>query len=147
MGQKHELTPEYLYSLIKGNGEKIEAMNRKLSKHDQNFREIEEEYPLLPPEADDLSKAVKVKGVAVLGGKKTEAYKDTGLRRRVYQDIYGVIKREYGLLDERGFQISYKKLRRKHLKGAFITVEQYEPSAALAEEIEATNEAGEIMEE
>ena len=118
---KNELTLQSLYQMVMKQGGRIEALERTSKQHDRNLKDIEEEYPLLPPEADDLSKAVKVKGVRVMGGKKSPAYQDTGLRKRVYQDIYAVIKREYGLLDERGFQVSYKKLKRKHLKGAFIT--------------------------
>lgn len=123
---------------------RIEAVEKEASKLSRGLTNIETEYPLLPPEADDLSKAVKVKGVEVMGGKKSAAYQDVALRRRVFQDIYGVVKREYGLIDEKGFQVSYKKLKRKHLKGAFDTVKHYTPSAALAEEIESTNEIGEL---
>lgn len=135
-----KLTPQYLYSLIKNNAGKIEALERKTTKHDRQFTDIEEEYPLLPPEADDLANAVKKKGVEVLGGKKSPAYKNVELRRKLYMDIYGQLKREYGLINERGAQLSYKKLKRKYLGGAFLTVEAYEPSVALTNEIEAENE-------
>lgn len=135
-----ELTPQYLYSLIKGNAENIESMKRKLARHDRQFTDIEEEYPLLPPEADDLANAVKRKGVYVLGGKKSNAYHDTGLRKKTYMDIYSEIKRQYGLIRENGAQESYKKLKRKYFKGALILVEAYEPPITLANDIEALNE-------
>lgn len=138
--KKQELTPQYLLSLIKGNAEEIEAMKRKLTKHDRNFLDIEEEYPLLPPEADDLASAVKKKGVAVLGGKKSNAYQDRNLRTQVYRDIYSEIKRQYGLVDERGIQKSYKKLKRKYLTGAFAVIDTYEAPIAIANEIESLNE-------
>lgn len=134
----------YLLSLIKKNVGKIEALEKSTAKQGRTLRDIEEEYPLLPPEADDLSNAVKRKGVYILGGKKSNAYQNTTLRKRVYQDIYSEIKRQYGLVDEKGRQQSYKKLKRKYLKGAFSVVEDYEAPIALANEIEAENELDEV---
>ena len=134
----------YLLSLIKKNVGKIEALEKSTAKQGRTLRDIEEEYPLLPPEADDLSNAVKRKGVYILGGKKSNAYQNTTLRKRVYQDIYSEIKRQYGLIDEKGRQQSYKKLKRKYLKGAFSVVEDYEAPIALANEIEAENELDEV---
>lgn len=138
--QLQELTPQYLYSLITENVGKIEAIEKKLTKHDRGLRDIEEEYPLLPPEADDLSKAVQKKGVEVLGGKKSEAYANKDLRKRVYRDIYTEVKRQYGLIDDMGRQKSYKKLKRKYLKGALAVVDGYELPVTLANEIDAENE-------
>ena len=108
--------------------------------HGRDIIEIKEEYPLLPPEADDLSKAVKRKGVSILGGKKSNAYANTDLRKKVYRDIYGEIKRQYGLIDEAGRQQSYKKLKRKYLIGAYMVVDDYVVPIAIQNEIEAENE-------
>lgn len=118
----------------------LKDMRTKIAQHDRGFRDIEEEYPLLPPEADDLSKAVQRKGVQCMGGKKCPAYQNTALRKRVFRDIYTEIKRQYGLIDEIGRQQSYKKLKRKYLKGALAVVAEYELPVALANEIEAENE-------
>lgn len=146
MANQMQLSAEgnYLLSLIKKNVGKIEALEKSTAKQGRTLRDIEEEYPLLPPEADDLSNAVKRKGVYILGGKKSNAYQNTALRKRVYQDIYSEIKRQYGLVDEKGRQQSYKKLKRKYLKGAFSVVEDYEAPIALANEIEAENELDEV---
>ena len=103
-------------------------------------KEIQEEYPLLPTEADDLSRAVRRKGVDVLGGKRSNAYANSDLRQRVYQDIYGEIKRQFGLVEASGRRLSYKKLKRKDLSSAFSIVESYEPPIAIANEIETENE-------
>lgn len=113
---------------------------QKLARHERGLRDIEEEYPLLPPEADDLSKEVKRKGVALMGGKKSNAYANKDLRSRIYRDIYGEVKREFGLINDRGGQISYKKLKRKYLPGAFTVVEAYILPTALQEEVESLND-------
>ena len=141
---KHELTPEYLYSLINGNAEKINAISRKMAQHDRQLVNIEEEYPLLPPEADDLATAVKRKGVEVLGGKKSNAYQDTALRKKVYMDIYGEIKRQYGLIKENGAQLSYKKLKRKYLSGAFQVVDAYVAPITIQNDIDDLNDLEDI---
>lgn len=142
--QNNELSANDINEMFLVIHDKASADTKELSKeikqNARGLRDIEEEYPLLPPEADDLSKEVKRKGVNVLGGKNSEAYKDTGLRRRVYQDIYCEIKRNYGLIDEKGIQQSYKKLKRKYLKGAMLIVNEYEAPISLANEIEDLNE-------
>ena len=143
MEQRNELTPEYLYSLINGNAEKILSLERKAVKHDRQFRDIEEEYPLLPPEADDLAKAVQRKGVFCMGGKSQPAYRNTDLGKKIYRDIYTEIKRQYGLIDDMGRQKSYKKLKRKYLTGALTVVEMYELPIALQNEVETENELDE----
>lgn len=109
------------------------------------IRIIEEEYPLLPPEADDLSKAVKKKGVHLMGGKSSAAYQNADLRKQVYRDIYGEIKRQYGLINERGGQLSYKKLKRKYLPGAFMVVENYILPTSLEEAIQEENDLEDVL--
>lgn len=113
---------------------------RKLDGIGRFKRDVEEEYPLLPPEADELSREVKRKGVEVLGGRKSNAYADKTVRTSVYRDIYYEVKRAYGLIDEKGSQLSYKKLKRKHLKGALAVVAEYVPPIGIQNEITALNE-------
>lgn len=122
------------------NSKQIAEIKSSSKDHGRRLDEIRDEYPLLPPEADDLSKEVKRKGVEILGGKKSNAYNDKSIRKKVYMDIYYEIKRAFGLIDEKGFGESYKKLKRKHLAGAFELVKDYEAPAALASEIESMNE-------
>ncbi len=138
------LTPEYLFSLIAENTGKISNLEKKSARHEKHLKDIEEEYPLLPPEAEDLSRAVQRKGVEVMGGKKSNAYANTDLRRKVYRDIYTEIKRNYGLIDEMGRQKSYKKLKRKYLKGAFDIIDNYETPILLANEIDEENDLGDV---
>lgn len=149
--EKGELTAENINEIVLAVNDVNQARDKrekdilqKISKHDRGLRDIEEEYPLLPPEADDLQKEVKRKGAEVLGGKKSNAYKDKDLRTRVYRDIYGEMKREYGLINDRGGQMTYKKLKRKYLPGAINVVRAYILPTALEEEITSINELGDI---
>ena len=118
----------------------IKDIKQRTVRTERSISDIETEYPLLPPEADDLSKAIQRKGVAVMGGKKSNAYHDKALRQTIYRDIYTEVKRQYGLIDASGRQQSYKKLRRKYLAGAFAVVEDYELPIALQNEVESLNE-------
>lgn len=75
-----------------------------------------------------------------MGGKKSNAYKNTDLRKRVFMDIYGEVKRQYGLISETGRQLSYKKLKRKYFKGALVVVDTYVAPVTLQNDIDAENE-------
>lgn len=130
-----QLTREYA-----GIKNEIRTIKETGNKTARTVKDMEEEYPLLPPEADDLSRAVKHKGVSLMGGKSSAAYKNADLRKQVYRDIYGEIKRQYGLFNERGGQLSYKKLKRKHLSGAFMVVDQYVLPTVLEESVQAEND-------
>ena len=148
---KNELTTADLNTLVlvlvdneREQDEAIKKLRISGKQYDRKFKDIEEEYPLLPPEADDLSNAVRKKGVEVLGGKKSGAYQNKEVRQRVYRDIYGEIKRQYGLEDETGRQLSYKKLKRKYLKGALAVVSEYVLPIALENEVLEANEVGAI---
>lgn len=122
------------------NGNDIRYLKKSVAQNTRDMTDVKEEYPLLPTESDDLQRAVKRKGVALMGGKKSNAYQDVNLRREVFKDIYREIKRQYGLIDERGVLLSYKKLKRKYLKGALALVEEHELSIVLQNEVDALNE-------
>lgn len=120
----------------------VEILNR----HDQEIKQIdtrmdklEFDIPLYGSEADELSNHVKRKGVAVLGGKQSEAYKDSDIRSKVYRDIYDQIKREFGLYADDGKPKSYKALKRKYIADAHDVVDCYEPPMYLEEMIKDAN--------
>ena len=80
-----------------------------------------------------------------MGGKKSPAYKNLKeLRKKICRDIYYEIKRQYDLIDEKGRQKSYKKLKRKHLNGAMMVVDEYVLPIEYQNQIEAENELGDI---
>ena len=150
--QNNELTADDINAIVlaiadneQGQDAEIKKLNINDKRKDRALKDIEEEYPLLPPEADDISRAVRRKGVEVMGGKKSGAYKNKDLRTRVYRDIYGEIKRQYGLEDTSGRQLSYKKLKRKYFKGALDVIEDYVLPIALANEVDEENEIDEML--
>lgn len=120
----------------------VEVLNR----HDREIRQIdtrmdklEYDIPMYGSEADELSSHVKRKGVSVLGGKQSEAYKDTEIRAKVYRDIYDQIKREFGIYDDSGRPKSYKALKRKYIADAHELIDCYEAPMYLVELIRVAN--------
>ena len=83
----------------------------------------------------------------MLGGKHSNAYKDSKLRMEVYTDIYNQVKREYGLYDSDGKFITYKALKRKYYQDALKMVEEYKPPKYLEEKIRDYNAQLSIDEE
>lgn len=120
----------------------IEVLNRhdkEIKQIDTRMDKLEFDIPLYGSEADELSSHVKRKGVAVLGGKQSEAYQDTEIRAKVYRDIYDQIKREFGIYDDSGRPKSYKALKRKYIADAHELIDCYETPTYLMELIQEAN--------
>lgn len=117
----------------------ILMIDQKQVKMEQRMDKLEYDIPLYGSEADELSSHVKRKGVSVLGGKQSEAYKDTEIRSKVYRDIYDQIKREFGIYDDSGRPKSYKALKRKYIADAHELIDCYEVPTYLEELIGEAN--------
>lgn len=106
--------------------EKIETVNEDL----QHFKE---DLPILGVEESKITSAVRKKGVNCLGGKESNAYKDSSIRSKIYSDIYGELKRQFGVS-------TYKAIKRSQCELAIRIVENYELPYALKEQIEDCND-------
>ena len=100
-------------------------LEEKVDSVEQEVYSIKNDMPLFGAESDELSAHVKRKGVEMLGGKKSEAYKDNKVRQTVYRDIYSQLKREFGIYDDEGKTKSYKALKRKDLADAHEFIDCY----------------------
>lgn len=117
----------------------ILMIDQKQVKMEQRMDRLEYDIPLYGSEADELSSHVKRKGVSVLGGKQSEAYKDTEIRSKVYRDIYDQVKREFGIYDDSGRPQSYKALKRRYIADAHELIDCYEVPTYLVELINEAN--------
>lgn len=115
------------------------TVDKRVTKVEKRMEHLEQDMPLFGAESDEISAHVKRKGVEVLGGKRSEAYKDKALRQKVYTDIYSQLKREFGIYDEEGKAKSYKALKRKNLADAHEFIDCYTLPAYLAEQINDCN--------
>lgn len=122
-------TAEQIKLIAQGNmelGERVDKVEDKLSN-------LENDTPLYGCEIDEVQKHVRKKGVEVLGGKGSEAYRDGSVRSQVYSDIYNQLKREYGCVS------SYKSIKRKYIDAVHVFIDRYEPPTALSEQIRDCN--------
>lgn len=90
------------------------------------------DLPILPIEADKITEAVRKKGVAVLGGKQSNAYNNRGLRQKLYNNLYSNLKYNFGVK-------SYKSIKRSQCDKAIEVIQKYEPPFFLAQQIESVN--------
>lgn len=119
--------------------------DEKIVKIESRMDKLEFDIPLYGSEADEISNHVKRKGVAILGGKQSEAYKDTNIRSKVYRDIYDQIKREFGIYSDDGQPKSYKALKRRYLYEAHELIDCYAVPLYLQELINDANAQMSLM--
>ena len=98
----------------------------------KDMESLKMDLPILPVEEDRITSAVKRKGLAVMGGKTSNAYRDKSIRRKVYQGIYANLKYN--------FQIkTYRALKRSQVDKAIDIINNYQPPYVLAEQIDSAN--------
>lgn len=105
--------------------QRIDALDKKLHNELMNL-------PLLGVESDTIDKALKNRGVEIAGGKESNAYKDKNLLRRIYWDLHGQLRREFGVS-------TYKAIKRNQTDLALKFLAEYKPPLHLREQIESVN--------
>lgn len=118
----------------------IGEIDERVTAIDRDLQEFKQDMPILGIEESKITNAVKRKGVQCLGGKNTEAYKDKSIHRKVFADIYGQIKRWYGVA-------SYKSIKRSQCEGAVKMIERYEMPFVLKEQVKDINSQMGLWEE
>ncbi len=113
--------------------------DKKIQRIENRMDKLEYDIPLYGSEADEICNHVKRKGIEMLGGKESNACKDTKVRAAVYTDIYNQIKREFGLYDDKGRYKSYKSLKRRYIYEAHELIDAYELPIYLEEQVKDCN--------
>ena len=128
------------YSMPKTTGGQIQLLAQGYTELEQTVNSIKEDMtelkdniPLYGCEIDEVKQHVNKKGVIVLGGKDSEAYKDGSIRSSVYSDIYKQLKREFGCVT------TYKSIRRKYIDNVHKFIDDYALPMVLAEKVNAAN--------
>lgn len=99
----------------------------------EDMTELKDNTPLYGCEIDEVKQHVNRKGVIVLGGKDSKAYKNGSIRSSVYSDIYKQLKREFGCVT------TYKSIRRKYIDNVHKFIDDYALPMALAEQVKEAN--------
>lgn len=95
-------------------------VKEEIKRLDSEFQDFKNDMPLLALEIDKITEAVKKKGVAVLGGKNSNAYKNSSLRTKLYQDLHRDVRRQFGVS-------TYKAIKRNQCEQVLDMVESYKP--------------------
>ena len=119
---------EQIQILAQGNIE----LEHKIDSVDKDLQEFKREMPLLAIECQQITEAKNRKVVPLLGGKDANAYKNASLRGKVYRDLEGQLRREFGVT-------SYKAIRRNQTSKALEIISDYELPLCLKEQIEDEN--------
>lgn len=112
--------------------ENVNRIDRKTDLINTDLQEFKKDMPLLGLECQRITRAKNHKVVPLMGGKKAPAYKDRGLRSRVYRDMESQLNREFGV-------DTYKAIKRGQCNLALKVIQEYELPMALFEEIRDVN--------
>ncbi|ENK1244772.1 ORF6C domain-containing protein [Clostridium botulinum] len=117
--------------LYKGLSPELKAvfvLDKKTQQIEEKVNNLESNMPLFNIECKELQTLVRKVGTKVLGGYRTPAYKDNSLRGKVYADIQGQLKRQFGVN-------RYESIKRMQLETAKEILENYTVPVYLKEEI------------
>lgn len=120
--------PEQIQLLAQGNVE----LNKRVDDIQADVEALKMDLPILPIEADKITEAVRKKGIAVLGGKRSNAYNNRGLRQKLYNNLYANLKYNFGVK-------SYKSIKRSQCEKAIEIIQRYEPPFFMAVMIDNEN--------
>lgn len=112
--------------------QRVTRVEKKADTLEERFNDFEQNLPLLPEDADDVSKEVKKRVVEILGGKDSNAYHDKSLSQKVFMDAYRNLKSNFDVS-------SYKAIKRNRRDMAVQIAREYKPPLYLAEQIQAEN--------
>lgn len=125
-------TPKSPLELLELHYAAIKQVNDKVDKVQKDLDDFKLDMPILGVEENRITKAVKKKGLEILGGERSNAYKDSVLRSKTYQDIYRELKRQFGVN-------TYKAIKRNQCDTAVELISGYTPPYVLAEQIRGCN--------
>ncbi|MBE6056952.1 ORF6C domain-containing protein [Clostridium sp.] len=103
-------------------------LDEKTQEIEEKVNNLEENMPLFNIECKELQGLVRKTGIRVLGGYRTPAYRDNSLRGKVYADIQGQLKRQFGVS-------RYEAIKRMQLETAKEILENYAVPIYLEDQI------------
>lgn len=128
--QIHNMSKELQAILMVDN--KAEELKNNIAEVKTDLEDFKDNAPLFNAECKELQALVKKIGVKSLGGKGSAAYKNNSIRCRVYQDIQGQLRREFGVN-------RYEYIKRCQLSQAINIIQEYTVPIILQDEITALN--------
>ncbi|MDU4325875.1 MAG: ORF6C domain-containing protein [Clostridium celatum] len=121
------------YSHLSKEVQAIFALDHKQQQLAVEVKELKDGMPLFNVECKEIQAAVKRKGVEILGGKGSPAYKNRSIRCKVYSDIQQQLRREFGVS-------RYEAIKRSQLNMAHEIVAKYKAPIYLINDIYLLNQ-------
>lgn len=112
--------------------QRVTRIEEKADTLEDRFNKLEADMPVFTIDARNIQNAVKKKGVEILGGKESNAYKDKSTRTCVYADIQCMLRRNFGVR-------RYEEIKHKQADIAISLVEEYVPPLILQEKVDMEN--------
>lgn len=111
---------------------KAEELKNNIAEVKTDLEDFKDNAPLFNAECKELQALVKKMGVKSLGGKCSAAYKNNSIRCKVYQDIQGQLRREFGVN-------RYEYIKRCQLSQAINIIQEYTVPIILQDQITTLN--------
>lgn len=112
--------------------QRVTRVEQKADTLEDRFNKLEADMPVFTIDAKNIQSAVKRKGVDVLGGKESNAYKDKSTRTSVYADIQCMLRRNFGVR-------RYEEIKHSQADVAIRLVEEYVPPLILQQKVDMEN--------
>lgn len=112
--------------------QRVTRVEQKADTLEDRFNKLEADMPVFTIDAKNIQSAVKRKGVDVLGGKESNAYKDKSTRTSVYADIQCMLRRNFGVR-------RYEEIKHSQADVSIRLVEEYVPPLILQQKVDMEN--------
>lgn len=128
---------ELHYQFSEENAKRIDTLEQELEDTKNDFKEFQEDLPLIGAEPEELQKVVKRVETNALGGYGSPAYKDKSISNKVYKNVWKYVKNQFNVN-------TYKAIKRKYLSKAKEIAESYKAPFYLQEEIDMLNNQSQL---
>lgn len=120
------------YQAVEQVDKKVDHAIGKVDALEERFDKMERDMPVFTIDAKNIQSAVRKRGIEVMGGKDSNAYKDNRVRGSVYSDIQSTLKRNFGVR-------KYEEIKHKQVDIALDIIAAYEPPYILKEKVNYIN--------
>lgn len=120
------------YEAIKQVDHKVSEVDSRVDGLEEEIRKVRDDLPMFGIEETQIIQAVEKRAIELLGGRRSNAFKNKGLKRSVSTYIYGELHRVFGVK-------TYKALKRKDSGKAMYIIRSYEPPKEVRSRIEEYN--------
>ena len=120
------------YQAVDQVDKKVDHAIGKVDALEERFDKMERDMPVFTIDAKNIQSAVRKRGIEVMGGKDSNAYKDNRVRGSVYSDIQSTLKRNFGVR-------KYEEIKHQQVDIALDIIAAYEPPYILKEKVNYIN--------